>query len=263
VEAGSLPEDSHIRLVHDAGDASAVWSFGDAFLKVKLTPPMVQKATKEHVTLNWLNERENLNFSIPKVLHHAEADDRTYLLITRVPGTLLADAWRDLADDEKSHYIDLMVKILQELSSHRSDEITGIDGGYFADGWLDVCYQWREKRFEPDYLQHICSELGMDYSTLVFAHCDLGPYNIIVDRSQMDQLGLIDWEMAGFIPRAWIRTKFGVSFAMNFEWPKVSGNDPSVREWRVRVEQRLGEERYPEVLGRWDEWRQSRQVATQ
>lgn len=33
------PRPSHVRLLYNAGDASAVWSFGDAFLKVKLTPP--------------------------------------------------------------------------------------------------------------------------------------------------------------------------------------------------------------------------------
>jgi len=36
--AGPLPSASHIRQVNDAEDASAAWSFGDAFLKVKLTP---------------------------------------------------------------------------------------------------------------------------------------------------------------------------------------------------------------------------------
>jgi aminoglycoside phosphotransferase (APT) family kinase protein len=102
----------------------------------------------------------------------------------------------------------------------------------------------------------------MECSTMVFSHCDLGPYNIIVDRSQPDQLGLIDWEMAGFTPQAWLGTKFGVSFAMDFEWPGVPGSDPSVQEWRLRIHQRLGEEGYPEVVGAWYEWRQSRQVAS-
>ena len=47
----------------------------------------------------------------------------------------------------------------------------------------------------------------MECSSFYFYHCDLGPVNIIVD-SATESIGLIDWEIAGFVPRDWIRTKF-------------------------------------------------------
>ncbi|KKK22180.1 hypothetical protein ARAM_007478, partial [Aspergillus rambellii] len=48
---------------------------------------------------------------------------------------------------------------------------------------------------------------GMDCSDLVFYHADLGPGNIIVeDVPRTGSLGLIDWEIAGYFPRGWIRT---------------------------------------------------------
>lgn len=53
--------------MHDARDASAVWSFGDAFLKVKLAQDRMA-ATREHVPLRWLAERK-ISFTIPAVLY--------------------------------------------------------------------------------------------------------------------------------------------------------------------------------------------------
>lgn len=49
------------------------------------------------------------------------------------------------------------------------------------------------------YLQH-ASELGMDCSDLMLHHCDLGPQNIIVELTTKT-IGIIDWEMAGFVPK--------------------------------------------------------------
>lgn len=75
---GPLPADSHVRLVHDAGDASAVWSFGEAFLKIKITPPSLKHATKEHTVLQWLAQ-QTISVAVPKVLHYVDAEDRSYL----------------------------------------------------------------------------------------------------------------------------------------------------------------------------------------
>lgn len=52
----------------------------------------------------------------------------------------------------------------------------------------------------------------MDYSTFYFWHSHLGPHNIIIS-SENGAVGIIDWEIAGFVPLAWIRTKFGISWA--------------------------------------------------
>ena len=75
--ARAVPADSHVRLVHDAGDASAVWSFGDAFLKVKLAQDRMA-ATRECVPLRWLAERK-ISFTIPTVLYQTEEGLYTHL----------------------------------------------------------------------------------------------------------------------------------------------------------------------------------------
>jgi hypothetical protein len=248
-----LPADSHIRQVHDAGDASAVWSFGDAFLKIKLTPPDFRNTTKEHTTLEWLaRHREQLSFAVPRVLHHAETDDRSYLLITRVPGQVLADAWRTLHEDDKRHYVRRIVDICRELSVWQSSAMTGVDGGEFPETWLDLCRP--SYSFKPHDLQKTCAGLGMDCSTFYLWHSDLGPHNILINAGEPGAVGIIDWEIAGFVPLAWVRTKFSVSWGLDFAWPEVHGDDPSLREWRERVERQFGDEGYPEVKAAWKQW---------
>ncbi|TKW60055.1 hypothetical protein CTA1_3150 [Colletotrichum tanaceti] len=63
-----------------------------------------------------------------------------------------------------------------------------------------------------------------------------------------DSVGIIDWEMAGFVPRDWIRTKFRICHAMDFDFPGHDGERLGERlEWRRRVQLRLGEEGFHEV----------------
>lgn len=113
--------------------------------------------------------------------------------------------------------------------------ISGVDDRFLSERYL--C--GRELDCSPTNLRKSCLELGMDCSTLVFYHCDLGPSNIMVDL-QTDNIGIIDWETAGFVPREWIRTKFRVS----------SGMDLSTGEgvdWRKRVMLHMGQLGYTDV----------------
>ncbi|KAB5515598.1 kinase-like domain-containing protein [Coniochaeta sp. 2T2.1] len=243
-----LPPESHVRLIHDAGDASAVWTFGHAFLKVKLVQD-TNTATEEHVTLKWLAERK-LSFAVPSVLYHAQDDDKRYLIVSRLPGTTLNEAWRSMSDNEKEYYVNRIADICVELSGWESDAMTGVDGKELPDNWLDPCRTPHD--FRAETLKGNCLQLGMECSTFVFGHNDLGPSNIIVDREDLS-VGIIDWEMAGFVPRGWIRTKFDVSWGMDFGWRDV-GDDLLLAEWRKRVAERLGATGFPEVNNSWKEW---------
>ncbi|TPX14898.1 uncharacterized protein E0L32_005007 [Thyridium curvatum] len=181
-----LQSNSYVRLVHDAGDALAVWSFGDAFLKVKLVQDRTA-ATREHVTLRWLAGRK-LSFAIPNALHHTEEADRSHLFVSRVPGRSVADAWRGLSEHEKEHCVVCVGEICEELSAWGSDAMTGVDGAQLPESFLDMFHNPHD--FRPETLQENCSQLGMGCDTFVFCHCDLGPYNIMVDRG--GSVGVID-----------------------------------------------------------------------
>lgn len=74
----------------------------------------------------------------------------------------------------------------------------------------------------------------MDVSRLVFCHCDLDPTNILVNIST-GSLGIIDWELAGYVPIERVRTKFRISAGMDFDY----GDEYSKKDWRRKVAQRL------------------------
>ncbi|TLD31337.1 hypothetical protein PspLS_01814 [Pyricularia sp. CBS 133598] len=81
--------------------------------------------------------------------------------------------------------------------------------------------------------------------------CEDAWFCIMVDSGSV---GLIDWEVSGYVPREWIRTEFGVRWGMEFTWLKVAWDDQSLNDWRFMVERRFGEEGYPEVKQVWVKW---------
>jgi predicted unusual protein kinase regulating ubiquinone biosynthesis (AarF/ABC1/UbiB family) len=61
-----------------------------------------------------------------------------------------------------------------------------------------------------------CEAIGIDCSSFVFYHADLRPTNMIVeDQPNSGKIGIIDFEISGYFPRDWIRTKFRLSSGMN------------------------------------------------
>lgn len=238
-----------VQLVHDAGDCNAVWRIGEAFCKVqdRFSRP---ETTREHATLACLHDHEiaPLSFPVPRVLYHAEFDGRYYLIVTRLPGETLEKAWPTMNEDSKKFCVDRIVAICKELnSSSSSNNICGIDGCYLDDRWLIPGPAKAKDHSPASFLRH-SNELGMDCSDLVLHHCDMGPQNVIVELDKKI-VGVIDWEMAGFVPRDWVRTKFCVSWAMDFDFP---GEDAQLsKDWRERVQVKLGQEGYHEVGQAW------------
>ncbi|OAR02686.1 hypothetical protein LLEC1_00700 [Akanthomyces lecanii] len=202
-----------VKLIHDVGGVSAVFAIGDvAFCKVRSID--IPSATREHTTLAWLHER-NWSFAIPNTLHHAEFDNRYYIVLDRVLGSTLDSIWATLEEAQRQRLVKRIVGICAELAVPApQSNISGVDGCWVPERYL--C--GRDMDCSPKNLKKSCSELGMDCSTLVFYHCDLGPSNILVDLENYS-IGVIDWEIAGFVPIEWMRTKFRVSSGLEpFKW---------------------------------------------
>ncbi|MBI0320629.1 phosphotransferase, partial [Streptomyces javensis] len=73
-----------------------------------------------------------------------------------------------------------------------------------------------EADYTPQNLQRECALMGMDCFKFVFYHADLAPGNILVEEiPETGDVGIIDWEVAGFFPRGWIRTKFRISSGLD------------------------------------------------
>jgi len=237
-----LPASSNIQMVYDAGGVSAVWSMGDAFCKVKILDP---GATREHVTLDYLHNKRPLSFATPDVHYHAEYDGRYYIILSRLTGQTLIEAWPNMDEAMKQHYVSRVANICKELAVWQADGISGVDGQHLSDRFLTRL--GLPKDCSPRNLLNNCKDLGMDCSTFVFYHCDLGPGNIIVTEGS---IGIIDWETAGFVPKEWIRTKFCVSSGMDLP----GGDQDSRVDWRRRVQRQLEKKGFPEIGERWMTW---------
>lgn len=235
-------------LVYDRGDTNAAWRIGDAFLKVQVI--RAPNKTREHTTLAYLNDPTNdyvPSFPIPRVLYHAEFGNRYYLVVSRLPGQTLEEAWPSMDEATKQTCVDRVVDICKELAQLKSNQICGVDGAHLSENWMKPPIAL--DGYSPEELLGYCEEIGMDCTDFVLHHCDMGPTNVIVDYTEGCTVGLIDWEVTGFVPKAWIRTKFLVCWGMDFDFP---GEDvEKSKDWRQRVQVQLGQEGFCEVADAW------------
>ncbi|KAJ6179352.1 hypothetical protein N7519_009813 [Penicillium mononematosum] len=235
----------NIVLVYDAGDCSDVWSIGNsAFCKVKLR---VSGTTREATTLDFIRKKQP-GFETPTILHQAESDGRSYLFMGRVPGRTLAEAWPTLEEKWKFHYVDAVVKICQTLEGWKGNMLGGVDGNHIPEQYL--IKNGGEHNFHPESLRQTCESIGMDCSEFVFCHPDLGPGNIIVeDVPRVGSVGIIDWEIAGYYPRGWIRTKFRICSGLDIPNPMKEQH-----WWRREVQKSLGEHGFEDYSEKWGSW---------
>jgi len=231
------PEDSTVLpLVYAAGDQSAVWSAGEAFIKIH--DLRYQKATKEHVTLEFLKGKKPLGFHIPEVLYQGEWVDRYYLIISRVPGMTLTAAWPTMDEELRQYYVARVAEECEKMAEWKGEGtgICGVDGNNLLENYLA-----KTELIDPGELGKNAAAMGMNVSSLVFYHCDLGPGNVIVNPETRG-LGIIDWEIAGYVPTEWVRTKFHVSSRMDF--PNLEDGT----EWRRLVARKLAAVGFAEVI---------------
>ncbi|CAG8091182.1 unnamed protein product [Penicillium salamii] len=239
------PDHPNIVLVYDAGNRSAVWSLGNsAFCKVKVR---VNDTTREATTLEFV-QKQQPRFDTPKILHQAEHDGRSYLFLSRVPGRTLANAWPTLDEKWKHHYVNAVVKTCETLECWKGDTIGGVDGKNIPEQYL-IKYG-ADYNYDAENLRQACESMGMDCSEFVFYHADLGPGNIIVeDIPDIGSIGIIDWETAGYFPRAWIRTKFRISSGLD-----LPSSVEDEHWWRWEVQESLGVRGFEDFSKEWECW---------
>lgn len=235
---------SPISRVHAVDNQAAVWRAGEAFIKAHhIDYPYV---TREHVTLQFLTEKRPQGFEFPDVYYHFETGSRYFLVVSRVPGQLLEEAWPDMDETLRQYYIRKVADICNHLAAWKGDTISGVDGQQLLERYLIKGNSKSADALSPQQLLKNCTEMSMDISTFVFYHCDLGPTNLLVDTST-GSLGIIDWELAGYVPIEWVRTKFRLSAGMDFNY----GDEDSKKDWRRRVAQHLEKMGYRDVVDAW------------
>lgn len=230
--------------VHEVDNQAAVWRAGEAFIKAHhMCYPDV---TREHLTLQFLKDKQLNGFKFPEVYFHFEIGSQYFLVASRVPGQLLEEAWPNMNETLRKSYVRKVANVCNQLTSWKHDSICGVDGHQLLERYLVRGNSNAADALSPQQLLKNCTEMCMDVSEFVFYHCDLGPTNILVDIST-GSLSIIDWELAGYVPIEWVRTKFRLSAGMDFNY----GTEESKKDWRRRVAMQLGEMGYRDVVDAW------------
>jgi len=73
----------------------------------------------------------------------------------------------------------------------------------------------------------------------------------VEDEPNSGKIGIIDFEISGYFPRGWIRTKFRLSSGMDFS--TSASDDPT--SWRAGIQRALGEREYEDYAQAWVKWR--------
>lgn len=252
----ALPsEPDAFSLVHEEGTQSAVWVVGNnAFCKVKSwTADMLLESKAIQFVQQTLPQ-----VPVPGVIHNWVDNDRSLLLLKRVEGTTLRDAWQTMSIHQQEFILDEAVRLCNLFASVTSNRLRSVQCGpvlepYLAHsgkdtlGPLTVC---KSKRYFFREGLHPNPEIGSQFH---FYHPDLGPGNIIVPNNRIS--AIIDWEGAGFYPRFWVSTKPSVSPGLDF-YPPIPGVEDI--EWGRKPRMKLEEQGYPRFAEWYMEWRKTK-----
>jgi len=217
----SLPENSIATgLVHQGGTSAAVWNIGtSAFCKVKA---WCEGLEPEDDTIRFV-ARNAPGIPLPELVYSWVDHDwnRSFLILKRVRGQTLQDAWPQLSPPQTSQIASQVAQYCSELAGITSVTFESATGRGVLEPYLTAAASeppshpsWKPRPLGPFSLEDLNSYLLRQSIThypaiglsLHFYHADLGPGNIMVsDEGNIE--GILDWESAGFYPRWWIASK--------------------------------------------------------
>ncbi|KAL9099008.1 MAG: hypothetical protein Q9163_005428 [Psora crenata] len=235
-----------VQLVYEMGTGSAVWTIGRQFFcKVKKWEPALESEGK---TIAFVKEIAPL-IPTPEVIYTWAEKDRSFLIMKRMEGSTLRDAWLSLSPSQRNAITTTIASYCDVLAQNTSPTLRGLSGKplhepYLAPYRTDFCGPYTREECARHFSSPSgeCPPLGEVFH---FYHADLGPGNIIVSDGKV--AGIIDWESAGYYPRFWISTKPSVSPGFDF-CPSVEGFIDG--EWRRGLRIELERWGYP-AAGEW------------
>ena len=235
-----LPEDGiETGLVHQGGTSAAVWSIGtNAFCKVKA---WCEGLEPESDTIQFV-ARNAPCIPVPEVVYSWVDHDwtRSFLILRRVGGQTLRNAWPQLSLPQKSQTASQIAKCCSKLAGITSSTFEGATHRGVLEPFLTMAAEpshpsWKPRPLGPfsvkDFNSYLSRQLTIHCPdirpSLHFYHADLGPGNIMVSEEGNVE-GILDWESAGFYPRSWIASKpmLSAGFYLN------SGEGTKREAWR-------------------------------
>ena len=240
-----------MKIVHEGGTLSVVWTIGrQVFCKVKIHIPNQES---EANTIHFV-QKVAPQIPTPDVIHTWTEHDRSFLLLKRIQGSTLRDAWEHLTPSQRTSAVETVARYCDLLARHTSPTLRSVTGKPLLEPWLAVP--------DSELIGPLTHEECMRHFSLPspdspaleaefhFYHPDLGPSNIIISDDG-SVAGIIDWEAAGFYPRFWIAIKPAFGPGLDFD-PPVAGSEDT--EWRKRLRAELEKLGFPQAALWWKKW---------
>ena len=251
--SASITEPSDkIQLIHTGGSSSAVWKIGNEVVcKVKIRQPGMESEAR---TINFVKETFP-QVPVPDVVYEWFEEDKSFLLVKRVHGSTLRDAWTSFSDIERNFVLHQVANFCEAFALQTSTKLCSISGKALLERFLATS----KSGLIGPLTQQECMSYFLSSSNgpappigmLHFNHPDLGPGNIMVSKNGVIT-GILDWEAAGFYPRFWVATKPSVAPGLDF-CPPILGFDD--HEWRKRLRIELEARGFPPAAAWYMDWR--------
>lgn len=252
IASASFVESSdELQLVHVGGSSSAVWRIGRAaFCKVKAWNPEIESEDKTIAFVKKIAPQ----ISTPEVIYAWTEHNRSFLILRRIEGSTLRDAWTSLSLSQRHSVVKTIATYCDFLAQNTSQMLGSATGRPVLEPYLSSSDSGLLGSLTPEECVRYFSAPTAKYPTLGedfhFYHPDLGPGNIIVsDDGRV--AGVLDWEAAGYYPTFWIATKPSVSPGLDFYPPIAQCND---FEWRKCLRIELERWGYPQASEWYMKW---------
>ncbi|OOF91642.1 hypothetical protein ASPCADRAFT_9566 [Aspergillus carbonarius ITEM 5010] len=209
--------ESDVKLFH-ASRNRGIWSIGSNLI-LKDRGPM-------HRTYEVFNAhlvRESTTIPVPTVIGSWKENRRTFILMKRIPGEALREAWPKLSLKEKESIAKETADYISQLRGLQHQKIQGIGGRPIYSNLL-FPYKRNDNPFPPHGPFASDDELWADMGLGIkntfpktmnedlrrvmppakpytFTHCNLAIENIMVQDGKVT--GILDWECSGYYPVWW------------------------------------------------------------
>ncbi|EGX93923.1 flavin-binding monooxygenase, putative [Cordyceps militaris CM01] len=224
-------------------DNNGVVLLSDRFIAKFYTPDCLTDKMKT------IEIAQSLGIRIPKIIRAIQHPDVTFLVMERVEGQTLEDAWAGLSWYSSLRLAFQLRRFVSLMRSITSDTAGSIVTGECRSFWLDdrfglparatVGYVMEFLAFWTGFrsIKHEYKKSSRDHAVLkrssdlqvksfVLTHHDLAPRNIMVDK--LGDAWLIDWDLAGYYP-----IYFEYASMSNFRIPESWGYFGRLRWWIV------------------------------
>lgn len=230
-DSSTLAGDVEIDRIHFAGTSAAVWSIGNNVIcKVHA---WCEGLELEANTIRFVREHAG-ELPIPQVIHTWIDYDfnRTFLIIKRVSGQTLQQAWPRLKLRQRKQIANDIAQYCDILATKTSSLFETATGCGVYEPRLMENPPESHPTWLPYTMGPFSSEAIFAYMTKIstkpspkidalfyFYHADLGPTNIMISEEGSLVTGIIDWESGAYYPRFYIVTKPAISSAYYLNRP--------------------------------------------